>query len=226
MTWCYKYLPAIALVLGIWLTSGCTPAPSTDTDAPTASEYTPTTSRPQDVGARLTGPAVFTVDARSKELWMYFDFSRASVVGVQNPKTDAWDIAFQRHTMRTNGGATNPSGQAAVLALPHKDLAAVTRVPAEAEFVADVQTKKRLHPYNPALQKWYNYSYTTNVLIPKSEVYIVRTQDGKYAKMRILSYYCKGDEAGCMTFEYVYQGDGSTTFTAPAAQLSYHLTPR
>jgi hypothetical protein len=178
------------------------------------------------VGERLTEPTVYTVDARSKELWMYFDFSRGTVIGVQNPKTDDWDIAFQRHTIRTNGGATNASGQGAVLALPEADFAAVTRVPTEAEFVADVQTKKRLHPYNPALQKWYNYSYTTNVLVPKPMVYIVRTQDGKYAKMRILSYYCKGDEAGCMTFEYVYQGDGSPRFTAPSAQLSRHLAPR
>jgi hypothetical protein len=32
--------------------------------------------------------------------------------------------------------------------------------------------------------------------------------------MRILSYYCDGNISGCLTFEYVYQGDGSTRLTS------------
>jgi hypothetical protein len=43
--------------------------------------------------------------------------------------------------------------------------------------------------------------------------YAIRTADGKYAKMRLLSYYCDGGQAsGCFTLEYVYQGDGSRRF--------------
>ena len=45
----------------------------------------------------------------------------------------------------------------------------------------------------------------------------VRTHDGKYAKMHILSYYCANKSAGCLTFEYVYQGDGSPRLAAPSA---------
>jgi hypothetical protein len=208
------------------LCSGCNSETALAPSTPQASQYRPTVSKPQEVGERLTDATVYTVDARSKDIWMYFDFSRGAVVGVQNPKTDDWDIAFQRHTLRTNGGDTNPSGQGAILALPEADFAAVKAVPEEAEFVGDVRTKKRLHAYNPALQKWYSYSYTTNILIPKPVVYIVRTQDGKYAKMRILSYYCKDDVAGCVTFEYVYQGDGSPSFAASSARLSGAPGPR
>jgi hypothetical protein len=163
------------------------------------------------------GPAVYTVDARSKEMWMYFDFSRGSVVPVDNPQTEDWDLSIRRHVIRTNGGATNPNGQAALLAMEGQDFNAVTSVPEKSEFVSDVRDKKRLYPYNPVVDKWYNYSYTTNVLLPKPMVYLVRTQDGKYAKMRIVSYYCKGNISGCMTIEYVYQGDGSRHFTAPPA---------
>jgi hypothetical protein len=154
---------------------------------------------------------------------MYFDFSRGTVVAVQNPQTDAWDLAFQRHVIRTNGGDTNPAGQGALLSLQDTDFAAVRRVPDDAKFVRDVRTKKRLSVYNPAIAKWYSYSYTANILTPKPIVYIVRTQDGKYAKMHILSYYCKGGESGCMTFEYVYQGDGSSHLAAASAQVSQHV---
>jgi hypothetical protein len=67
------------------------------------------------------------------------------------------------------------------------------------------------------MEKWFTYSYLANVLVPKPLVYVVRTHDGKYAKMHILSYYCANKSAGCLTFEYVYQGDGSPRLAAPSA---------
>jgi hypothetical protein len=189
-------------------------------------EYEPTPFGPVEVGDHLVGPTVYTVDARAKDLWMYFDFSQGSVVGVQDLKTDNWDLALQRHVIRTNGGDTNPAGQAGILAIEAQTLADVNQVPSDTALVSDVRTKKRLHAYNPELHKWYHYSYTNNVLSPKPIVYVVRTQDGKYAKMRILSYYCKNDVAGCMTFEYVYQGDGSTNLEAPATKVSRQFNSR
>jgi hypothetical protein len=136
---------------------------------------------------------------------------------VQDPKADDWDLAFQRYVIKTNGGDTNPTGRSALFSLEKQDFASVTRVPHDANFVSDVRTKNRLSSYNPVIDKWYNYSYLANVLAPKPVVYIVRTQDGKFAKMRLLSYYCRGGEAGCLTFEYVYQGDGSTQLAPPTA---------
>ena len=193
---------------------------------PSTSKYTPTSPRPEEVGERLVGPIVYTVDTRSQDVWMYFDFSRGSVVAVQDRQTNAWDVAFQRHVIRTNGGETNPAGQGALLRVDTHDFATVTRVPDHATFQSDIRTKKRPFPYNPVVAKWYNYSYLANVLIPKPAVYIVRTQDGKYAKMRILSYYCEGGVSGCLTFEYVYQGNGSTDLAGPASQVSHHLEQR
>jgi hypothetical protein len=214
----------LLLSLGLFLVAGCgSGSPNADFGDPSASTYHPTPLNLQEVGDRLVGPQIYTVDARSRDIWMYFDFSRNSVVSVQHPQTDDWDLAFQRHIIRTNGGDTNPSGQAAVVRLDEPDFAAVTRVPEDATFMPDVRTKRRLSSLNPALEKWYNYDYMANVLIPKPVVYIVRTQDGKYAKMRILSYYCKGGISGCLTFEYVYQGDGSTVL-APRSRVSRHLT--
>ena len=185
---------------------------------PASATYSPTPPRPVETVEHLTGPIVYTVDARSDNVWVYFDFSRGAVVPVLDPKEDAWDLAFKRYVMKSNGGRSNPDGQGAVLKLSRRDFGALSKVPGDVEFQADVHPKNRLHPFNPVLEKWYNYSYLANVLAPKPEVYIIRTQEGKYAKMRMLSYYCTGNAAGCMTFEYVYQGDGSRRLAdGPAA---------
>jgi hypothetical protein len=207
-------------LIGLWiivlLLVGCS-TEMVSSDDPTAATYQPTPPQPQAVGARLVGPIVYTVDARSRDVWMYFDFARGSVVAVQEPKTDSWDLTFQRYVMKTNGGQTNPTGQGALLSLRERDFAAVTKVPDKAEFISDVHPKNRPSSYNPVLEKWFNYSYLANVLAPKPLVYLVRTHDSKYAKMRLRSYYCANKSAGCLTFEYVYQGDGSTNLAAPSA---------
>lgn len=201
------------------LLSGCsgeasnTAAGNSGAASSSSATYKPTPPQPIAVGTQLVGPRIYTVDARSKEVWIYFDFSRASVVVVQDPKKDDWDLAFQRYVIHSNGGATNAAAQAALLSLPGQNFAAVQQVPADADFQADIRTSRRPFPYNPVVNKWYVYSYLSNVLVPKPSVYLVRTQDGKYAKMRILSYYCDGNISGCMTFEYVYQGNGSTHLT-------------
>ena len=148
---------------------------------------------------------------------MYFDFARGSVVAVQDPKTEAWDLMFQRYVIKTNGGQTNPTGQGALLSMQARDFAAVRTVPDKAEFVTDVHPRNRPSSYNPVMEKWFAYSYLANVLVPKPLVYLVRTHDGKYAKMHILSYYCANKSAGCLTFEYVYQGDGSPRLAASSA---------
>jgi len=209
-----RVLAAAACLL---LAAGCERMTTEGFD-PSSATYSPTAPRPVESVEHLTEPTVYTIDARSDNVWVYFDFSRAAVVPVLDPKTDGWDLAFKRYVVRTNGGRSNPDGQGAVLKLARRDFAGLTGVPQEQQFQADVHPKNRLHPFNPALEKWYNYSYLANVLAPKPEIYVIRTQDGKYAKMRMLSYYCTGNMAGCMTFEYVYQGDGSRRLTdGPAA---------
>ena len=207
----------VLAALGLLLAAGCERLATEGFD-PASATYSPTPPRPVESVEHLTEPALYTIDARSDNVWIYFDFSRGAVVPVLDPKQDPWDLAFKRYVMRTNGGRSNPDGQGAVLKIQERNFAVVSQVPDEVEFQADIHPKNRLHPFNPVLEKWYNYSYLANVLAPKPEVYVVRTQDGKYAKMRLLSYYCTGNVAGCMTFEYVYQGDGSRRLAdGPAA---------
>jgi len=182
---------------------------------PPVGHYVATPADPHEVGERLVGPAFYTLDARASDQWTFFDFSRGSVVEVPHQFAVDWDLAFQRHKMLVNGGATNPKGQGGILNLGEGPFDAVIDAPADG-YVED--TIATINPdtivtENLAIKTWYHYNLLTHLLHPKPNVYVVRTADGKYAKMRIVSYYCDGGHAsGCFTIEYVYQGDGGRRF--------------
>jgi hypothetical protein len=202
------FLGLAAVFLGPWLIP-----------AAPVGNYTVTPPAPMEVGDRLVGPVLYTLEARAAEQWTFFDFSRGSVVEVPHQFGVDWDLAFQRHKIVANGGATNPKGKGAILNLREVAFDEVLEAPPEgyvedtiASINADTLTTENL-----AIKAWYHYNFLTHVLRPKSHVYVIRTADGKYAKLRLVSYYCDGGQAsGCFTIEYVYRGDGSPSLaTAP-----------
>jgi HmuY protein len=188
---------------------------------PPVGNFTITPPNPAEVGDRLVGPVLYTLEARASEQWTFVDFSRGSVVEVPHQFGVDWDLAFQRHKILANGGATNPKGRGAILNLGEVAFDEVIEAPADG-YVED--TIASINPdtittENLAIKAWYHYNFLTHLLRPKPNVYIIRTADGKYAKMRIISYYCDGGQAsGCFTIEYVYQGDGSRRFVGAARQ--------
>ena len=56
---------------------------------PASATYSPTPPRPVETVEHLTEPIVYTIDARTENVWVYFDFSRGAVVPVLDPKEDA-----------------------------------------------------------------------------------------------------------------------------------------
>ena len=166
---------------------------------PDVPSYPPTVPDPREVGERLVGPVIYTVDAPEQEVWHYFDFSRGSVV--TNPGPREWDLAFQRFSVIANGG-DGFAGEGGVVELGEVAFEAVTRAPA----TGYVGTEAVRDSTNPAIRRWYDYGFTSHLLTPKPRVYVVRTADGRFAKIQLLSYYCPGARPGCLTFRYVYQG--------------------
>ncbi len=159
---------------------------------------------PQEVGDRLVGPSVFTVDGRGDTL-TFFDFSTGSVV--ESPDPLGWDLAFQRFTILANGGP-GFAGQGGILDLGITSLDSLTSVPTGGYAV---NTPGR-QVSNAATARWYEYSWTSHILSPKPTVFAVRTADSRYAVFQILSYYCPAAQAGCTTIRYRYQGAGGTVF--------------
>jgi hypothetical protein len=163
---------------------------------------------PVEVGDRLHGPVTVTLDASAR--WVYFSFATASTV--QAPGPVDWDIAFRRFHVMVNGGP-GFAGKGAVADLGAVALDAVAMAPATGWVDRAARDST-----NEAIARWYDYGFTSHLLTPKRRVYAVRTADGRYALLRLLSYYCEGGRPGCITFEYLYQGDGTRHF-APVAEV-------
>lgn len=134
-----------------------------------------------------------TVDASDPATWRYLDLERRGVV--TPPDTAGWDLAFRRHTF---------IAAAAVRDLGIVAWDSVARAPAGA-YVATPRGRDD-DDADPALARWYDYGMLTHVLEPKANVYVVKTAEGRYAKLQILSYYCPGPRAGCPTMRYSWLG--------------------
>lgn len=162
--------------------------------SPELPPYTPTTPAPVAVGDSLVGPALYTVDASPNDDWQRFDFGVNSLVDTGS----SWDIAFHRNHVIAGPGAAM------------MDLGAV---PFDSVLAAPAEGYRPNSPAqwesNPAVGKWYDYSFISHLLTSRAHVYAVRTSDGRYAKVELLNYYCVGVGTACITFRYTYQGDGS-----------------
>lgn len=176
--------------------------------APAVPMYSPTPASPRDTGRARVGPVLYTIDATAQDEWRYFSFRLGSAV--QSPGAKDWDLGFRRYQIIANGGREFV-GQAGIVDLGEVPFAEVKAVPETGYQM----TESGADPRNPAIVAWYGYGYFSHVLTPKPHVWAVRTADGRYAKMEIVSYYCVGSQPGCVTLRYVYQGDGSHDVAAP-----------
>lgn len=170
---------------------------------PSVPTYAPTPPVATDAGRALVGPRVYTVDATDPEVWRYFSFSLGTVI--EGAGAADWDLAFRRYQILANGGPQY-SGRGGIVDLGPVPFDEVHAVP-QTGYQPNERTPD---PRNPAIAFWYRYGFFSHVLSPKPHVWAVRTADGRYAKIELLSYYCARGEPGCLTFRYVYQGDGSS----------------
>ena len=134
---------------------------------------------------------------------------------MNDPAPGEWDLAFQRFYIVANGGA-GFAGRGGLLDLGPVPFDSVKVVP-ENGYVASEAGRDTT---NAATAEWYDYSFTSHLLTPRPRTYAVRTADGRYAKLEVVGYYCPGARPGCLTFRYVYQGDGERIVAeeAPAAE--------
>lgn len=169
--------------------------------------FVPSPVEPAPAGERLVGPRTYTVDASDPDRWTFFSFARGSVV--EHPGPIDWDLAFRRFRVIVNGG-DGFQGMGGALSLGSASLDGVPVVP-EGGYEGTVA---RGDSVNPALERWYDYSFFSHLLSPRPEVYAVRTADGRYALVEIIGYYCPGALPGCVTFRYLYQGAGGREMRA------------
>ena len=146
-----------------------------------------------------------------------FSFSQNAVVTDNN-----WDIAFRGTTILVNGGTaigiTDEPIRTGIAAasMVTNTFEAVVSLPETSTFKQDGQGTYAIA--NSSGLGWYNYTPATNLITPiAGKVLVIKTFNGKYAKMEILSYYKDAPtspDANSLsryyTFRYVYQPDGNS----------------
>jgi hypothetical protein len=191
-------------------------------------EYETVPLPPKKKPKLVTYNPVIKVNASSKETWTLVDFSTGKTYKIADPEKEKtrmakinWDLGFQRTKIITNGGITNPNGQVGVINLGTVKFDDIRKSP-ETGFLVDSKSFGKI--LNKGIADWYNYRTRTHNVESRKNVYVVRTSNGQYMKMRILNYYCKQQEsecktmmcsredAACLTIEYVLAPELGTEF--------------
>jgi hypothetical protein len=181
-----------------------------------------------------------TIDATSKERWALVDFSSGKthfVSDLDEQKEELgrldWDMGFQRTKIVTNSGVTNPTGKVGAVNLGPVDFDSIVEVP-ETDFIQD--SRSFGSRVNKAFNGWYNYRTRTHNIESNKHVYILKTSDNSFFKMRILNYYCSKDatdcrtvmcsrdEAACLTVEYIMSDESTRKFAiSPPREITQNL---
>ncbi len=148
-----------------------------------------------------------------------FSFKTGAIVANADSATNKWDLGFNGTTIIVNNTTSGP-GTASVQVVSGIFDELLTAP--ETGYKTDDRT---VVPTAYAIPKgsgkgWYNYDGATNVISPMAgRIIVVKTSEGKYAKVEILSYYKDAPVAPSSstadryyTFRYVYQSGTGTSF--------------
>jgi len=154
--------------------------------------------------------------------YTFFSLVNGTLVSNSDSATTKWDIGIRGTTILTNAGTSGPgAGGAFVQVGLFSDLTTISN---DSTFRTDnVPTYAITTGSNKG---WYVYDGATNLVNPiPGRVLVIRTANGKYAKMEINSYYrggvtppatatdaIKTSEQRYFTFRYTYQADGTKKF--------------
>ncbi len=148
------------------------------------------------------------------------DYIKFSFESGTTTTSEDWDIAFRGSTIIVNGGEATATDQPdrtgnAGAYIATGTLASITEVDTSL-FTSDSTSDGLAIPTGSG-NGWYSYDATTHIISPiAGKVIVVKTYNGKYAKLEILSYYMDSDtsnDSQFYTFNYIYQpNEGVTTF--------------
>jgi hypothetical protein len=145
----------------------------------------------------------------------FFNFSTGQTVPNSDSLTNKWDIGFRGTTIIVNGGANRiGSGGAKIISEIFDNLA---------EAPADGYSTDGAGSFaipTGSGNGWYTYNAQAGTIIPTAgKILVIKTGEGKFAKMEILSYYKDAPASPTQqspgryyTFRYSFQPDGSRNF--------------
>jgi len=128
------------------------------------------------------------IDATDSTAWVHYAFEG----GLVSP-SDPWTLAFQRYTVKVDGGSSGDGG-VEVAVLDGADFDALTEAP-DSGWTTDAET-------GLVFDSWYDYDGTTHVLTAADQVFVVREGDGDTFKLEFLDYYDDAGNAGHPSFRW------------------------
>lgn len=153
--------------------------------------------------------------------WIYYSFEEGKEVDSTDHSTSlSWDIAFNRYNVRTNSGLSG-SGQGGAYDAGEMDFSSVLEANETGYIVddtiqiveaftgqgVDYMTSTGNDAFKGCIEMEHGNqgpSYEAN-----DHVYIIKTANGKYAKVWIKGYYSESGTSGFINMKYAYQaGDG------------------
>jgi hypothetical protein len=142
-----------------------------------------------------------------------FSLRDNTAVSIADSASTKWDLGFRGTTIIINGGTSGPGVGAAQV------VSGIFDEVKEAPASGYGQDNGTTYAITTGSDKgWYHYDAATNIITPiAGKILIIKTADGKYAKMEILSYYQGAPAVPDATsksrhykFRFIYQSDGST----------------
>jgi hypothetical protein len=142
------------------------------------------------------------IDGGDEYPWVYLSLAEAAGVALSDLEaleSAAWDLAFKRFLVRTNGGDSGPGrGGALRIGLPWDrvdgDTLGSRMVPTEEWFDEDCNLLvDEMGAIVTTYSGWSEYDPATHVLAPADAVFITRAAGGDLFKVAILDYYSNPD---------------------------------
>lgn len=154
----------------------------------------------------------------------YFSLRENKIITGADTLTNKWDIAIREFYIKVNGGTSATGGGNGAAFIANSTFDAYTMIPAGT--TGWMQDNAPNYAINPAPGNWYTYSPSTFIALPvPGKIFVIRTADGRYAKMEITSLYKDGvtpDVAASPVqkalkqffyqFRYSFQANGSVNF--------------
>ncbi len=208
-------------LLGSLLTfSGCDDDEGDISDGSTTVAVQTATDIPADADAPVGDPS----QAPPPD-YTFYSLTEGRVVDEADSNSTQWDIALAGTTILVNGGTSGPGqGEAQVMSGVFSDLLEAP----EAGYQTD--SESGLAVPGGSGNGWYNYTggdTPSNAIIPiPGRVIVLRTAEGNYAKLEVVSYYEGNPDTTTpefadnatrpagrhYTFQYVMQPNGSRQF--------------
>lgn len=172
-------------------------------------------------GDLKTGDVILSRKTAYGNDWIYYSFAEGTEVDSTNHvSTLTWDIAFNRYNVRTNSGLSG-SGQGGAYDAGEVDFSSVLEANESGYTVDDTiqivetftgqgvtfMTSTGNDIFKECVEMVHGNqgpSYETS-----DHIYVIKTANGKYAKVWIKGYYSEGGESGFINMKYSYQaGEG------------------